>query len=110
MKVIILAAGYATRLYPLTLTQPKPLLPVAGKPMIDFVLDNLAPIAGIDRVYVVTNEKFAGHFQKWADNYRATKAKINFTVVNDGDTLFCRVLIPVPQSPVWHNACGDPLP
>ena len=33
-----------------------------------------------------------------------------FTVVNDGDTLFCRVLIPVPQSPVWHNACGDPLP
>jgi glucose-1-phosphate thymidylyltransferase len=86
MKVIILAAGYATRLYPLTLTQPKPLLPVAGKPMIDFVLDNLAPIAGIDRVYVVTNEKFAGHFQKWADNYRATKAKINFTVVNDGST------------------------
>jgi len=86
MKVIILAAGYATRLYPLTLTQPKPLLPVAGKPMIDFVLDNLAPIAGIDRVYVVTNEKFAGHFQKWSDNYRATKAKINFTVVNDGST------------------------
>ena len=33
-----------------------------------------------------------------------------FTAVNDGDTLFCRVLIPVPQSPVWHNACGDPLP
>ena len=54
--------------------------------MIDFVLDNLAPIAGIDRVYVVTNEKFAGHFQKWSDNYRATKAKINFTVVNDGST------------------------
>lgn len=44
MKVIILAAGYATRLYPLTLTRPKPLLPVAGKPMIDYVLDNLAPI------------------------------------------------------------------
>ena len=46
MKVIILAAGYATRLYPLTLTQPKPLLPVAGKPMIEYVLDNLAPIGG----------------------------------------------------------------
>jgi glucose-1-phosphate thymidylyltransferase len=86
MKVIILAAGYATRLYPLTLTQPKPLLPVAGKPMVEYVLDNLAPIGGIDRVYVVTNAKFAGHFQTWSDNYRATKSKLNFTIVNDGST------------------------
>jgi len=84
MKVIILAAGYATRLYPLTLTQPKPLLPVAGKPMINYVLDNLAPIGGIDRIYVVTNAKFAGHFQQWADNYQT--AKLNFTIVNDGST------------------------
>jgi glucose-1-phosphate thymidylyltransferase len=86
MKVIILAAGYATRLYPLTLTQPKPLLPVAGKPMIDYVLDNLAPIGGIERIYVVTNAKFAGHFQNWADQYRAHKAKLDFTIVNDGST------------------------
>jgi len=86
MKVIILAAGYATRLYPLTLTKPKPLLPVAGKPMIDHVLDNLAPIAGIDRIYVVTNAKFAAQFQEWADDYRAKKAKLNFTIVNDGST------------------------
>jgi len=86
MKVIILAAGYATRLYPLTLTQPKPLLPVAGKPMIEHVLDNLAPMGGLDRIYVVTNAKFAGHFQKWADGYRATKAKLDFTIVNDGST------------------------
>jgi glucose-1-phosphate thymidylyltransferase len=85
MKVLILAAGYATRLYPLTLTQPKPLLPVAGKPMIEYVLDNIAPI-GVDRVYVVTNNKFADHFQKWADNYRATKAKLDFTIVNDNST------------------------
>jgi len=84
MKVIILAAGYATRLYPLTLTQPKPLLPVGGKPMVEYVLDNLAPIGAIDRIYVVTNEKFAGHFQKWADNY--TTAKLNFTIVNDHST------------------------
>ena len=86
MKVIILAAGYATRLYPLTLTRPKPLLPVAGKPMIDYVLDNLAPIGGIDRIYVVTNAKFAGQFQEWSEDYRAHKAKLNFTVVNDGST------------------------
>jgi glucose-1-phosphate thymidylyltransferase len=86
MKVLILAAGYATRLYPLTLTQPKPLLKVAGQPMIDYVLDNLAPIGGIDRVYVVTNAKFAGHFQQWADQYRATKSKLDFTIVNDAST------------------------
>ncbi|MGO8678647.1 MAG: nucleotidyltransferase family protein [Limisphaerales bacterium] len=86
MKVIILAAGYATRLYPLTLTQPKPLLPVAGKPMIEHVLDNLAPIGGLDRIYVVTNAKFVRHFQEWSAHYRATKAKLDFTVVNDGST------------------------
>jgi glucose-1-phosphate thymidylyltransferase len=86
MKVLILAAGYATRLYPLTLTQPKPLLQVAGKPMIEYVLDNLAPIGGIDRVYVVTNAKFARHFQKWSETYRSTKSKLDFTIVNDGST------------------------
>jgi len=86
MKIIVLAAGYATRLYPLTLTRPKPLLPVAGKPMIDYVLDNLAPIGGIDHVYIVTNAKFADQFQKWADDYRANKSKLDFTIVNDRST------------------------
>ncbi|SPE53845.1 Nucleotidyl transferase [Verrucomicrobia bacterium] len=86
MKVIILAAGYATRLYPLTLTKPKPLLPVAGQPMIDFVLDNLAPIGGLDRIYVVTNAKFAAQFEQWSRDYAARKTKLNFTIVNDGST------------------------
>jgi glucose-1-phosphate thymidylyltransferase len=86
VKVIILAAGYATRLHPLTLTQPKSLLAVAGKPIIEHVLDNLAPIGGIDRIYIVINEKFAAYLQKWSDRYRATKAKPNFTIVNDGST------------------------
>lgn len=85
MKVLILAAGYATRLYPLTLTQPKPLLQVAGKPMIDFVMDNLADIPEIDHVYVVTNAKFAGHFQRWADGY-ASNSKLKFTIINDRST------------------------
>ena len=79
-----MAAGYATRLYPLTLTQPKPLLPVAGKPMVEHVLDNLAPIEGIDRVYVVTNAKFANHFQTWADGRKSDK--FQFTIVNDKTT------------------------
>ncbi len=86
MKVIILAAGYATRLYPLTLTRPKSLLPVAGKPMIDYVLDNMAGIGGIDRVCIVTNAKFASQFQEWADDYRSRKARLDFTIINDGST------------------------
>jgi len=86
MKIIVLAAGYATRLYPLTLNQPKPLLPVAGKPMVEHVLDNLAPIGDIDRIYVVTNAKFAGHFQKWSDQYHAAQSQFDFTIVNDGST------------------------
>ncbi len=86
MKALILAAGYATRLYPLTLTQPKPLLPVAGRPMVDYVLDNLAPIGGIDRVYVVTNAKFADHFTRWAEDYKRRKHAFDFSIVNDGST------------------------
>lgn len=86
MKLIILAAGYATRLYPLTLTQPKPLLKVAGKPMIEHVLDNLATIPSIDHAYVVTNAKFADHFQKWAESYSHPQLRFSFTIVNDGST------------------------
>ena len=86
MKILILGAGYATRLYPLTLNQPKPLLPVAGKPMIEYVIDNIAPMGGIDHVYIVTNNKFAGHFQAWADHYRAAGSKLDFTIVNDKST------------------------
>lgn len=86
MKLLILAAGYATRLYPLTKDQPKPLLPVVGKPMVEHVLDNLDAIDGISRVYVVTNAKFVGHFQRWADHYRKDKRALDFTIVNDGST------------------------
>ena len=86
MNVLILAAGYATRLYPLTLTKAKPLLEVAGKPMIEWVIDNLAPVPGIESVYVVTNAKFAGDFQAWADEYSRSQPKLHFKIVNDGST------------------------
>jgi len=86
MNVLILAAGYATRLYPLTLTKAKPLLEVAGKPMIEWVLDNLAPIPDIDKVYVVTNNKFAADFQAWADDYAKRQTRLSFKIVNDGST------------------------
>lgn len=84
MNVLILAAGYATRLYPLTLNKAKPLLEVAGKPMIEWVLDNLAPIPDLEKVYVVTNNKFAADFQNWADDYVKRQPKIHFKIVNDG--------------------------
>ncbi|MEY2411245.1 MAG: glucose-phosphate thymidylyltransferase [Verrucomicrobiota bacterium] len=86
MKVIVLAAGYATRLYPLTLTTPKPLLPVAGKPMIDYVLDHVASAGGIDQVFIVTNDKFAAPFEQWAQNKGASAAQLNLTIVNDRST------------------------
>lgn len=83
MKLIILGAGYATRLYPLTLNQPKPLLPVAGKPMLEHVLDNIATVHSIDHAFVVTNAKFARHFEEWAEGYRHPGLKFSFTIVND---------------------------
>ena len=86
MKLIVLAAGYATRLYPLTLNQPKPLLQVAGKPMMEHVLDNLKPIREIDQIYVVTNEKFVSHFQNWADAYGSTHLHAGITIINDHST------------------------
>jgi glucose-1-phosphate thymidylyltransferase len=85
VKLIVLGAGYATRLYPLTLDRPKPLLPVAGKPMIEHVLDNLKAITDIDHVYIVTNAKFAGHFQRWADD-DATGDRPPITIINDLST------------------------
>lgn len=86
MKLIVLGAGYATRLYPLTLNQPKPLLPVAGKPMMEHVLDNLMPIDEIDEIFVVTNAKFADHFQKWADAYKTGNKTRPIRIVNDRST------------------------
>src|SRR3954467_8087225 len=86
MNVLILAAGYATRLYPLTLTKAKPLLEVAGKPMIDWVLDNLAPIPDLERVYVVTNRKFVKDFQAWAAQYRAKRPNFLIEIIDDGST------------------------
>ena len=86
MNVLILAAGYATRLYPLTLTKAKPFLAVAGKPMIEWVMDNLSPVAEIDTTYVVTNNKFARDFQQWADGYQGRNPARKLKIVNDGST------------------------
>src|ERR1044072_2857114 len=76
MNVLILAAGYATRLYPLTL----------HKPMIEWVLDNLAPVPDLETVYVVTNNRFVKDFQTWADGYRQRHARFALKIIDDGST------------------------
>ena len=84
VNLLILAAGYATRPYPLTRTTAKPLIPVAGRPMLEHVLERFASIAGINRVFIVTNQRFAADFQSWAEAYSTSHPGRDFTIVNDG--------------------------
>ena len=79
MKAIVLAAGYATRLRPLTDTWAKELLPVGGKPIIDWILDAVEAADGIDEVHVVTNSRKAPAFADWAEGR-------DVTVHDDGTT------------------------
>ena len=79
MKCLILAAGYATRLYPLTENFPKPLLKVQEKTILDWLLEDIEQSQAIDQYVVITNHKFADHFQSWADNHR-----LPITVLDDG--------------------------
>ncbi len=79
MKCLILAAGYATRLYPLTENFPKPLLKVQEKTILDWLVDDLDTAGLIDEYVVISNHRFAHHFESWAK----TKAQ-KITVVDDG--------------------------
>jgi glucose-1-phosphate thymidylyltransferase len=81
MNAIVLAAGYATRLYPLTLEVAKPLLPLAGRPMIEYILDRIGELSDLEGVHVVTNRKFAAAFERWAGQ---TDARIPVTIHDDG--------------------------
>ena len=77
MKCILLAAGYATRLYPLTENFPKPLLKVGEKTILDWLMDDVKEL--VDEFIVISNHKFAGHFQAWAGAHT-----LPITVVDDG--------------------------
>lgn len=79
MKCLILAAGYATRLYPLTENFPKPLLSVGEKTILDWLLDDIDTCGQVDEYIVISNHKFAHHFTQWAQ-----KKPYRVTVVDDG--------------------------
>ena len=86
MNALILAAGYATRLYPLTLNKAKPLLEVGGKPIIEWLVDHLIEVPDLGTIFIVTNDKFAKDFQAWADDYHQKHPQAQFKIVNDGST------------------------
>src|SRR3989338_7017134 len=81
MEAIILAAGYATRLYPLTENTPKPLLEVAGKVMIEHIIDKLEEIKDISKINIITNNKFTKNFINWEKKY---SSRFQISIINDG--------------------------
>lgn len=83
MKVLLLNAGYATRLYPLTENMPKSLLPLGKKLIIDYILDSIDSMKDVSEIILISNSKFASQFQAWADSLdRSGKAPIS--VLDDG--------------------------
>jgi glucose-1-phosphate thymidylyltransferase len=81
MKAIILVAGYATRLYPLTKNTPKPLLEVGGKAIINYIVEQINTVSAVDEIYVVSNHKFAANFEAWAEKLNNP---VPITVLDDG--------------------------
>lgn len=81
MKTVVLAAGYATRLYPLTENFPKPLLEVNGKTILDYLIEDLDKVEEINEHIIISNGKFAPIFEKWA---KKSNYKKPITVLNDG--------------------------
>src|SRR3989338_4234615 len=81
MKGLVLAAGYATRLYPLTKDTPKPLLEVGERTIINHIFVKLEEIKGLEEVYVVTNDKFYSTFVNWS---KSLNSSFKLKIVNDG--------------------------
>lgn len=86
MKCIVLAAGYATRLYPLTENFPKPLLEVKGKSILDWLLEDVQSTNMVDEVIVVSNHKFYDIFTEWADKAKNRLSGMKLTILDDGST------------------------
>lgn len=82
MKVLILAAGYGTRLYPIVQNTPKPLLDIAGRPLVSYLMDKIRGLQGLSELILVTNNKFYGMFLLWAKQNKEFPVPI--TIINDG--------------------------
>lgn len=80
MKALIMAAGYATRLYPLTLNTPKPLLKIGKKLMVEHILDKMNEVDEIDEIFIVTNDRFFSNFVEWLKTYDNKK---QIKIIND---------------------------
>src|SRR5688572_24720894 len=84
MKALLLGAGYATRLYPLTRERPKPLLPIGGIAILERICQKIFPVPGVDRIYVVTNHRFAGHYYRWLTEFQESrKPKVQIEIFDD---------------------------
>ena len=68
MQCVLLAAGYATRLYPLTENMPKALLKLGDKTILEMVTDKIDEVSDVENIYIVTNEKFYKQFEKWCES------------------------------------------
>src|SRR6186997_168224 len=80
MQAIILAGGYGTRLYPLTLNAPKPMIQIGGKPLIEYHVEKLNHIPEISHIFIISNHKFAHLFDAWLQE----KKYPNITIIDDG--------------------------
>ena len=84
LKALILAAGYGTRLYPLTKDMPKPLLLIKNKPIINHLIEKIEAVKDINEVFVVTNDKFFGHFKEWQASVKEKFKELSIKIINDG--------------------------
>ena len=80
MEVVLLCAGYATRLYPLTKNFPKPLLEIGGKPVMDYILEKIEELPEIKKIYIVTNSRYYPHFKDWG---KKQKTKLKLEIIDD---------------------------
>lgn len=117
-RALLLAAGYATRLYPLTKDRPKPLLDVGGRPLLSHLLDRIVELEDLVDVTVVTNHRFALHFERWAEE---AACPVPLRILDDGsqseedrlgaigDLAFALERIDVEDDDTWLVAAGDNL-
>ena len=88
MNAVILCAGFGTRMYPLTKNFPKPLLEVGGKPVLDYLIEQMLPLPGLESIHIVTNDRFYQHFINWnhEKKVKSSFAGVKIHIHNDNCT------------------------